>query len=74
MTHLDGNSDNDSFLYDKEVYNPESEPATNVESFWWIWRFVPLPSWPWYAVKDYQFGVDYNTSEYQALEYKSVYD
>jgi hypothetical protein len=29
MTHLDDDSDNDSFLYDKEVYNPESELATN---------------------------------------------
>jgi hypothetical protein len=29
MTHLDDDSDNDSFLYDKEVYDPESELATN---------------------------------------------
>ncbi len=29
MTHLDNDSDNNSFLYDKEAYIPKSELATN---------------------------------------------
>jgi hypothetical protein len=29
MTHLDDNSDDDSFLYDEEVYNAKSVSATN---------------------------------------------